>query len=340
MSGRDTIALVLSSAIGAELVLFAVYLLSSPRRHAPALYLLAGLALCLAFLTTGNLLMGGATGLPEALLFFDLLTPPLIFLYVIQIGREPPDLRWRDVFHALPAIAGLLAWRIRLLGSMDLYVNGCWLAYLGAAGWRFIDRYGDYIPMPRQRFVALLLCVMAAVWLLRLAIVLDPNTLPAFRESIPYLLILGAIFAATCLMLLTALRHPDLLSVPGSHVKYAQSAKPDEDMDALDARLAAVLQERQPFLDPDFTLAGLSALLDARPRHVSQLINARRGMSFSAYMNTLRTDVAARELEHSAKPVKIVMFESGFRSKSIFNLAFQRRFGVSPTEYRQRERTM
>jgi AraC-like DNA-binding protein len=340
MTGRSFIALVLGSAIGAELALFAVYLLSSPRRRAPALYLLAALALCLALLAGGNLLAARFVwaGLPGTLLFLDLLTPPLIFLYAVQIGRGPAPLRRRDALHAAPALLGVVAWEAGLLQSMDIYVNVCWLVYLSATGWRLVTRRDDYVPASRQRFLTLLFCVMCAIWLLRLAIVLDPNTVPAFRESVPYLLILGALFSATCLMLLTALRHPDLLSVPGSHVKYAQSAAPDSEIDALELRLDTLLREHQPYLDPDFALADLAALLETQPRLVSQLINSRRSMSFSAYMNALRTDVAAKALEKTDKSMKTIMFESGFRSKSIFNREFQRHFGTNPTEYRQRKR--
>ncbi|HXL98508.1 MAG TPA: hypothetical protein VN932_01155, partial [Rhizomicrobium sp.] len=60
MIRRDLIAFALESAIGAELALFAGFLLSSPRRRSPALYLLAGLALGLAAMMAANLLIGGA----------------------------------------------------------------------------------------------------------------------------------------------------------------------------------------------------------------------------------------------------------------------------------------
>ncbi len=69
---------------------------------------------------------------------------------------------------------------------------------------------------------------------------------------------------------------------------------------------------------------------------MSQLINARYGMNVAAYMNFWRARTAARLLvESPEKPIKIVMHEAGFRSKSIFNREFQRHFAKSPGEYRE-----
>ena len=67
MSTRSLAALALESAIAAELALFTLYLLSHPRRRAAALYLLAGLSLCMGVLVAGNLLirLASVSWLPE-----------------------------------------------------------------------------------------------------------------------------------------------------------------------------------------------------------------------------------------------------------------------------------
>jgi AraC-like DNA-binding protein len=118
-------------------------------------------------------------------------------------------------------------------------------------------------------------------------------------------------------MLFTALRHPDLLSVPGSHLKYRLSADDECALDELNTRLITL--DRQPFLDPDFSLAELAAVLAAPSRQVSQLVNARHAMNVATYINRQRVQRAAQLLASSDKPIKAILFESGFRSKSIFN---------------------
>jgi AraC-like DNA-binding protein len=332
------IAFAFESAIGAELVLFAGFLLSSPRRRAPALYLLAGLTLIMAVLMMGNLLIGaaGLVWLSDVVLFFDLLAPPLVYLYVMQIRHEPPELVLTDGLHAAPAAIGIILWKAGLLSSMDLYVNVCWFGYVFLSLAYFATHYRLYVPQARQRFLMLLLAVLLVIGVLRLAIVMQAGGQSSFREGVPYLLILVGLFFATCQILLTALRHPDLLSQPGSHVKYGISAPDEGELDKLETRMAAVLDERRPYLDPDFSLSELALLLGAPPRVVSQFINARHGMNVSAYINFRRAYFAARLLSGTSKPVKAVMYESGFRSKSIFNREFQRNFGSSPTEYRSK----
>jgi AraC-like DNA-binding protein len=338
MTARDLTAFALASIIAAELVLFAAFLLSSRQRPASATYLLASLALCLAMLVAGNLLIGfaGLTWLSDALLFIDLLAPPLLYLYVLAIRQTPRPLALTEIIHAAPAVLGIILWKARLVGSMDIYVNACWLGYLMATAVAFVTGFERYAPRARQRVLMLLFGVLIAIWLLRLVIVAQAASQPSFRDGLPYLLVLAATFGATCIVLLTALRHPDLLSVPGSHVKYALSSADAAGLDELHGKLEDILDREQPFLDPDFSLAELAALLDAPARHVSQLINARYDMNVSAYINLKRAKVAAELLAGTPKPIKVIMFEAGFRSKSIFNREFQRSFGASPSEYRRR----
>ena len=337
MSPRSLIALALESAIAAELALFTVYLLSHPRRRAPALYLLAAISFCMGALVAGNLLirLGRVSWLPDTLLFLDLLAPPLVFLYVSQMRWKTRALASVDGVHALPAILGVAVWKAGLLYSMDLYVNFVWLGYLAATVYIFMRQFAAWAPRARQRFLILLLCALSAIWLLRLVIVARAGIEPAFREGLPYLFILAAIFVITCLTLFTALRHPDLLSVPGSHLKYGLLPSDDAELDRLNERLLKTLHATRPFLDPDFSLAELAALVGASERQMSQLINARHGMNVAAYINRHRVDFAAQLLLDSDKPIKAVPFEAGFRSKSVFNREFRRRFGMSPTDYRR-----
>src|SRR4051812_27136395 len=231
----------------------------------------------MAGLLAGNLLIGfaGFDWLSDAVLFLDLVGPPLAFLYVTEMRWEPRPLTRADALHGIPAVAGVAIWRIGLLSSMDVYVNVCWLAYLIASGYMLTRHYAAYAPAARQRFLLLLIAAFSTVWLLRLVIVARAPFEPAFREGFPYLLILAAIFALTCVVLFTALRHPDLLSVPGSHVKYGLLPTDETELDRLNQRLVAALASARPYVDPEFSLAELAALLDAPPRQVSQTINAR-----------------------------------------------------------------
>jgi AraC-like DNA-binding protein len=333
----NLVVFALESAVCAQLMLFAAFLLSSRRRNTVH-YLLAALSVVLAAMIAGNLLIGvaGWHRLADAVLFLDLVAPALFYLYVRQVRRSNASLHRTDAAHALPAIVGIAGWEAGLLSTMDFYVIAVWSLYLGAAGAGFARHFQEYAPATLRRFIAALLAVLVATIVLRVVMAVQGNAGKAFLEGLPYVLVLAALFAATCQILFTSLRHPGLLTRPGSHVKYAQSNISTADLRKLEDSLAALLDESRPYLDPDFSLEDLSGLLGAPPRNVSQVVNTRFGMNVSAYLNQCRIRHAAILLATAPdKPIKVVMFESGFTSKSIFNREFQRCQGVSPTTFRR-----
>ncbi len=330
-------AFAFESAIGAQLILFAGFLLSS-RRRAPALYLLAALSVAFAAMIVANLLAGVAGWLwtADLVLFLDLVSPAIAFLYVRQIRQPEVSMRPADLVHILPAILGVAAWKAGLLSSMDVYVIGCWGLYLAAASRSFSRHLGGYRPASLRRFIVVMLATFWIVTALRVVIALQASAGGSFRDGVAFVLLLAVVFFATCQILFTALRHPGLLSLPGSHVKYAQTSQPTADLSALGDRLENLLREGGPYRNPDLTLSDVSALLGVPARQVSQLVNTRFGVNFPAFMNQLRVREAALLLTgRQDKPIKVVMFESGFRSKSIFNREFQRAFGVSPSAFRK-----
>ena len=334
MSIEALIAFSLASAIGAELLLFAVFLLSRSQRSA-ALSLLAGLSLLLAGIVIANLAIGvGAwPGLANVVLFADLCIPPMAYLYVRQLDPARPPPNRRDVSHVAPAVLGTSVWVANLVSSMDTYVIGCWVLYLGACVYR-LAQDGNGYTRARRRFIVVLLGVLSLVVLLRGAMSFNAGSV-SFLNGTPYLLVLLVTFAATCLLLFSALRFPDLMDGPAG--KYLNSPIPETELIVLEARLLEHIKERRPYLDPDLTLTALAAQIEAPGRQVSQLVNARFGLNVSAYLNRCRIEEAARLLAAMpATPIKLVMFQSGFRSKSIFNREFQRRLGVSPSIFKRR----
>lgn len=334
----DLVAFALESAISTQLGLFGIFLLTKIDQRSAARYLLAAVTLCLALMIAGNLLIraGSLPQLADVVLFLDLLGGPLVYLYVRQLCSPPPPFRWFDLAYGIPAILGFLVWELGWLRTMDAYVNAGWFAFLAAAVASFVRHRRGYAPAARTRSLTILLATFCTISVLRLLIVLRATPGSSFLYGVPYLLVLAAIFGATCQIVFTALRYPGLLSVPGSHLKYARSGTSGADLEALDARLEALLEARRPYLNPDLTVSDLAALLDVPPRTLSQLVNARRGMNFAAYMNFCRIQTAAELLvAKPEEPIKRVMYESGFRSKSLFSHEFRRHLGVTPSEYRQ-----
>jgi AraC-like DNA-binding protein len=329
----------LEAAIVGQQAILTSSLLSRFRRGAghgiPLLAAILG-SCCVMLLV--NLAGVGAGRLGGVNLLLEMLLPAEIYLYVAQSGAPDRRLTRASALHAVPAFVGTTAWEAHLVSSMDSYVLVCWFAYLGAAGVVARRDAATVASGPRVTFVTTLLGSFAAIALLRLLMTFRLSATPSFREGLTYVGVLVVALAMTSKMLLTALRHPDVLDSPAASPKPAASSA--SDLDELARRFAALLEEEKPHLDPELTLGSLAVRLDVPERHLSQLVNSRFGMNFSAYMNRQRVLAAAQMLktgpDAGTTAVKSVMYESGFRSKSAFNREFRRCFGMSPKEYRHR----
>ena len=71
------------------------------------------------------------------------------------------------------------------------------------------------------------------------------------------------------------------------------------------------------------------------PRHLSRTFNELVGMSFRAKRAEIQLTRARELLANSNSKIVDVALESGFKSLSLFNMMFARRFGTSPRGWRQ-----
>jgi AraC-like DNA-binding protein len=83
----------------------------------------------------------------------------------------------------------------------------------------------------------------------------------------------------------------------------------------------------------------LARVTRCTPRHLSRIFFEQMRMSFSDKRAEIRLARACELLATSQSKVVEVALESGYRSLSLFNQMFTRRFGVSPGKWRQRHRT-
>jgi AraC-like DNA-binding protein len=79
----------------------------------------------------------------------------------------------------------------------------------------------------------------------------------------------------------------------------------------------------------------LARLCGCSPRHFSRLFREQFGEPPRLRQTELRLLQARQLLATSDKRIMQIALDSGFRSLSLFNLQFRRRFGMSPSEWRQ-----
>lgn len=119
--------------------------------------------------------------------------------------------------------------------------------------------------------------------------------------------------------------------------KYLTSSLVPERAQKSKQDLIRYVQTNKPFLDPDLTLAQLAKALKIHPNHLSQIINEHFGVGFNDFINSYRIEEAKRLLTdpaHQEKSILQIMLDAGFYSKSVFNTAFKKFTGKTPSQYR------
>ncbi|HEY4286630.1 MAG TPA: helix-turn-helix domain-containing protein [Puia sp.] len=113
----------------------------------------------------------------------------------------------------------------------------------------------------------------------------------------------------------------------------------DQEFDAaeyIQHRLDLFMKEKRPYLQPHYTLKELSESIKVPAYQLSAIVNLRKGMNFSDYLNKLRVHHCL-ELIKGAKNRKINVSElatgCGFRNRNTFTNAFKKFTGRTPSEY-------
>jgi AraC-like DNA-binding protein len=101
-------------------------------------------------------------------------------------------------------------------------------------------------------------------------------------------------------------------------------------------RLRAFLSETPPAALLEISFDELAQITHCTPRHLSRVFYELVGMSFRDKRAEIRLVRARELLATSESKVVDVAFRSGYKSLSLFNRMFTRRFGVSPGKWRQK----
>ncbi|NJK95779.1 MAG: AraC family transcriptional regulator [Bacteroidales bacterium] len=97
-----------------------------------------------------------------------------------------------------------------------------------------------------------------------------------------------------------------------------------------------MMNDKKPYLEPKLTLNALAAELNISVNYLSQLINQYQGKNFYDFVNGFRIEeFKSRVLSPKNQHLTILAlaFDSGFNSKSSFNLAFKKHTGLTPSEF-------
>ncbi|MEL7121229.1 MAG: helix-turn-helix domain-containing protein [Bacteroidota bacterium] len=118
--------------------------------------------------------------------------------------------------------------------------------------------------------------------------------------------------------------------------KYARKKIAASEAQNLKERLTRLMQEEQPYKNPNLKLEELSSKLNISQHKLSQLLNDNFGESFNNYINRYRIEYAIQLLRNNnTYTLEAIGYESGFNSKSGFYSTFKKITGSTPASFRK-----
>jgi len=89
-------------------------------------------------------------------------------------------------------------------------------------------------------------------------------------------------------------------------------------------------------LDEDLSIERLAGRVNFSPRHFARVFKQTFGLTPAEHVEQLRLDEAAQRLIASGLTLEAIAQSVGYQGGDTFRRAFERRFGVSPSSYRER----
>ena len=142
-------------------------------------------------------------------------------------------------------------------------------------------------------------------------------------------------------MFLWGLRQPVILTgleENQNRRKYEKTSLSEEARDILKEKLLHQMENHKPYLDSTLSLNDLAKNLSSAPHHLSQVINTCFNQNFFDFINSYRIRECKQLLSDKTqenKTVLEILYETGFNSKSVFNSAFKKYTGMTPTQFRK-----
>ncbi len=119
--------------------------------------------------------------------------------------------------------------------------------------------------------------------------------------------------------------------------RYERSGLKKKDARRYLDRLLSHMETKKPYLSNDLTIQQLAQQLDIPRHHLTQVINEELGKNFYTFINEYRIKEVQQRMtdpRYAHLTLLGIAYDSGFNSKSAFNLIFKNLTGQTPTQWR------
>lgn len=144
------------------------------------------------------------------------------------------------------------------------------------------------------------------------------------------------------LLFLKGLKQPNVLFgiiEESSKSKYEKTSLPEIQRKSYEQKLVQYMQDEKPYLDPFLNIKELAKKISIPAHHLSQVINSNIRKNFFDFINSYRIEESKKLLtQYSSqeKTVLEILYDCGYNSKSVFNTAFKKHTGLTPTQFREK----
>lgn len=101
--------------------------------------------------------------------------------------------------------------------------------------------------------------------------------------------------------------------------------------------LDRIVVRQNLFLNPNLSREELMRLMQVNKNHFGQIIQQHTGSNVTTYINNKRLEYAAKLLQtHSNYTIAAIAESCGIPNVPTFNRLFKAKFGMTPTEFKNR----
>lgn len=257
---------------------------------------------------------------------------PLLWLYLNAFLKKDNQFNWRwEWIHLLPAALALMLSAV-LTDDFWIRQSGytvsllCMLIYLPFCIHVAAKHFGSLTTI-RRVWVTSLITGIAAVWMGYLA--------NYIFGLVPY--ITGPVLFSILVYLLGFLGLKRSSLFTSDSELHRSSYRPIQ-VERCYEQLMHELGTTRLFKDASLTLPKLAKILNVSPNLLSEAINRKGCSSFPDFINSYRireTQHLLQSVEWKDQKIAAIAFEVGFNSLSVFNTAFKKFTGQTPSAYRK-----
>ena len=135
----------------------------------------------------------------------------------------------------------------------------------------------------------------------------------------------------------TLMAKSNLKIISPSGRQHALAATPLTPQQQVIDKLLIFMEEEKPYLEHHITVERLAIKIGVSPKLLSSSINGELNKNFFELINDYRIKEVKQQLIHrdnENKTIHEIMKSCGFSSKSVFNQAFKKNVGSTPSLYR------